>query len=107
MPAAARACRDLTAARRQVAAMSPVFVSGQTISTLTIGSSTIGPRLLDRVEERLLARGDERDFLGIDRMMLAVVNDHAHVLQREAGDRPGDRAPARRLLNSGHEVDAE
>ena len=40
--------------------------------------------------------GHERDFLRIDRMVLAVVDDHAHVLQREARDRRLSSAPARR-----------
>ena len=53
------------------------------------------PRLDDRVEERLAPGGDERDFLGVDRVVLAVVDDHAHVLQRIAGDRARGRAPAR------------
>ena len=55
-------------------AMSPIFCSGATTSTLTIGSSTIGARLGERVEERLAPGGDERHFLRIHRVVLAVVD---------------------------------
>ena len=66
--------------------MSPMCCSGALTSRSTIGSSTCGRALRDRVEEGLLAGGDERDFLAVDRVVLAVVDDHAHVLHRVAGD---------------------
>ena len=47
--------------------MSPMCCSGTLTSRSTIGSSTCGRALRDRVEERLLAGGDERDFLAVDR----------------------------------------
>ena len=53
------------------------------------------PRLGDRVEECLAPGGDERDVLRIDRVVLAVVDDDAHVLQREAGDEAASRARRR------------
>ena len=84
--------------------MSPVFDSGQITSTRDDRLQHDRPRLLDRVEERLLAGGDERDFLRVDRMMLAVVDDHAHVLQRKAGDRAGHEHLLDALLHRGHEL---
>src|SRR3546814_4164230 len=36
----------------------------------------------DRVQERPLARGDEGHLLAVDRMVLALVDDHLHVLHR-------------------------
>ena len=45
-------------------------------------------RLFDRIEEGLSARGDERDFLGIDRVVLAVGNHHLDVLQAITRQRP-------------------
>ena len=62
---------------------------------LTIGSSMIGARLRYRVDERLAARRDERDFLRVHRVVLAVVDGDAHVLHRIAGDRARARAPVR------------
>ena len=62
------------------------------------------PRLLDRVEERLLAGGDERDFLRVDRVVLAVVDDDAHVLQRKAGDRAAREHLLDALLHGRHEL---
>ena len=58
------------------------------ISTLTIGSSTIGRALSIASRNALRAGGDERDFLRVDRMVLAVVDDDAHVLQRKAAIAP-------------------
>src|SRR6201982_71395 len=44
-------------------------------------------RLLQRIEERLAPRGDEGDLLGVDRVMLAVVDGDPHILDRKAGER--------------------
>ena len=48
--------------------------------------------------------GDERDFLRVDRMVLAVVDDDAHVLHRKAGDRAGDEHLLDALLHRRHEL---
>src|SRR5688500_19827024 len=45
-----------------------------------------GSRLGERIEECLAARRHESDVLRIHRVRLAVVDDDAHVLQRESGD---------------------
>src|SRR3546814_11286136 len=51
------------------------------------GFEHLRTRFADRIEERLLARRNEGDFLAVDAVVLAVVHDHAHVLHRIAGDR--------------------
>ena len=66
------------------------------ISTFTIGSSTIGPRLADRVEERLAPGGHERDLLGVHRVALAVVHD------ARACPAPGSRRSTPRLEHLAH-----
>ena len=62
------------------------------------------PRLADRVEEGLLAGGDERDFLAVDGVVLAVVDDHAHVLERVAGDGAAVQHLAHAFLDRRHEL---
>src|SRR5438034_10802321 len=62
------------------------------------------PRFFDRVEERLAARGHKGDFLRIDRVGLAVVDDNAYVLQRETGDRSGREHLLDALLHRGDEL---
>src|SRR6185436_7005328 len=73
--------RDLPPARRQIAG---------DVAGIRFGADHLdgddrlehdGPGFLDRVEERLLAGGDERDLFRIDWVMLAVVDDHADILQ--------------------------
>ena len=68
--------------------MSPMRSSGAVISTLTIGSSTMG-RALASASRRLAPGGLERDVLRIHRVALAVVHDDAHVLKRIAGEEAG------------------
>src|ERR1700674_5203924 len=46
-------------------------------------------RLGERVEECLAAGGHEGDVLRVNWVRLAVVDDDAHVLKREAGDETG------------------
>ena len=60
--------------------------------------------LRDRVEKRFLAGGDERDFLRIDRVVLAVVDDHAHVLQLIAGDGAVFEHLAHAFFDGGNEL---
>ena len=67
--------------------MSPMLPSGQMISTLTIGSSTIGRAFSIASRNAFAPGGDERDLLRVDRVVLAVVDGDAHVLHRIAGDR--------------------
>ena len=48
--------------------------------------------------------GDEGDFLAVDRVVLAVVDDDAHVLQRVAGDRALGQHLAHALLDRRDEL---
>src|SRR5690606_36024963 len=59
--------------------------------------------LADGIEERLLAGGDEGDLLAVDRVVLAVIDDHPDVLHRVAGDRPSVQHLAHALLDRGQE----
>ena len=74
--------------------MSPILVVGRGDLDVDDRLEHDRPRLAERVEERLAAGGDERDLLGVDRVVLAVVDDDAHVLQRVAGEEAAP--PARR-----------
>ena len=60
--------------------------------------------LEDGVEEGLLAGGDERDLLAVDRMVLAIVDDHPDVLHGVAGDRAGGQHLAHAFLDRRHEL---
>ena len=62
------------------------------------------PRLGERVEERLASGGDERDLLRVDRVVLAVVDGDAHVLQRIAGEEAVVEHPAHALLDRRDEL---
>jgi hypothetical protein len=71
---------------------------------LTIGSSTIGLALSDRVDRGLASGGDEGDFLAVDGMGLAVVHRHAQVLQGEPGHHAlGQRLATTPRSTAGHE----
>ena len=84
--------------------MSPMCCFGRVDLQVDDRLEHLRPRLGDRVQERLLAGGDERDFLAVDRVVLAVVDDHAHVLQRIAGDRAAVQHLAHAFLHRGHEL---
>ena len=56
-------------------------------------------RLGQRIEKCFATRGHKRDVLRIHRMRLAVVDDDAHVLQREAGDEAGVEDVAHAFLD--------
>src|SRR5258708_27239251 len=79
-------------------AMSPMRSSGAVISTLTIGSSTMG-RALTCASRKAVPPADEGDVLGIHRVALAVVHGDAHVLQRVAGDQAGLEHAAHAFLD--------
>ena len=68
-------------------AMSPMFASGQSTSRLTIGSSTIGRAFSIASRNALRPAVTNATSFESTGMVLAVVDDHAHVLQRKAGDR--------------------
>jgi hypothetical protein len=84
--------------------MSPVFDSGQITSTLTTGSNTIGRAFSIASRNAFLPADDERDFLRVHRMMLAIVDDHADILQRKAGNRTGEKHLLDALLHRRHEL---
>src|SRR5690606_33495037 len=56
------------------------------------------------VQEGLLAGRDEGDLLAVDAVVLAVVDGHAHVLQRVSGDGAAGHHLAHALLHDGDEL---
>src|SRR3546814_19614593 len=63
--------------------------------------------LADRVQERPLARGDEGHLLAVDRMVLALVDDHPHFLHRVSGDRATVEHLAPAFLHSRQELSGD
>src|SRR5262245_42609528 len=61
-------------------------------------------RFAQGVQERLAPGGDESDLLRVDRVALAVVHDHPHVLQRVAGDVAALQDAAHAFLHRGDEL---
>ena len=61
-------------------------------------------RFGERVEESFPASGNEGDFLGVDRMALAVVDGNAHVFDRVAGDKARRQNLAHAFFNGRDEV---
>jgi hypothetical protein len=74
------------------------------ISTLTIGSSTIGRASRTAARNALLAGGDEGDLLAVDAVVLAVVDDAAHVDDRWPAIAPVREHLAHALLHRGDEL---
>jgi hypothetical protein len=94
----------MPAPRREVAGDVAERLPGALISMWTIGSRTIGPGRAHRGEERLAAGGDEGDLLAVDAVVLAVVDDAAHVDDLVPGDRALREHLAHALLDRGDEL---
>ena len=84
--------------------MSPIMSVGTVISSCHERFEQHGLGLLDGIDERLAAGGDERDLLGVHRVVLAVVDLDLDVLQRVAGDRALVHHLTHALLDRGQEL---
>jgi hypothetical protein len=89
------------AARRQVAGDVAERLTGRVDLDVDDRLEDDRPGVAHRRQERLRAGGDEGDLLAVDAVVLAVVDDDAHVDHRMAGDRAGAEHLAHALLHRG------
>ena len=83
---------------------SPTASSGTLSVTSMIGSSSTAPACCQRLLHRDRAGHLERHLAGVDRVVAAVVQAHAHALDREAGDRAVGHRVLAALAHRGDEA---